>query len=95
MGTIILFVCVSVALAFLSGMFFTLMNDSHNDNYALGFMFVMCCLIVSICLSIAATQEYYVKKEYSSVKYDLKKKVITIEEDNTVKLDTIYTFIRK
>lgn len=95
MGTIILLVGVSIALAFLSGMFFTLMNDSHNDNYALGFMFTMCCLILSICLSIKTTQEYYEKKEYSSVKYELKKKVIRIEEDNTAQLDTVYTFTHK
>ena len=55
-------------------------------------------LIVSVSLPISATYSYVKNvenKEYSSTKYNLKKKVITTEEDNTVKLDTIYTFTNK
>lgn len=102
MGTIILFVCVSILFlcvsilfAFLLGVLSTLKHVSYKDNYTLGFLISMGCFLVSVGLSIAATQEYYEKKEWPSVKYNLKKKVITAEEDNTVELDTIYTFIRK
>lgn len=94
MGTIILFVCCSILLAFLLGVMFEARFDSY-DNNALWFIITMFFLGVCIELSIFATQEYYEKKEYSSVKYDLKKKVITIEEDNTIKLDTLYKFMRK
>ena len=52
-------------------------------------------LIVSMGLSVGLTYEYVKNKEYSSTKYNLKKKVITTEENNTVKLDTIYTFTNK
>lgn len=95
MGTIILFVCVSIVLAFLSGILSTLKHVSYKDNYTRGFLISMACFLVSVGLSIAATQEYYEKKELSSAKYNLKQKVITDEEDNTVKLDTINTFIHK
>ena len=60
-----------------------------------GSQFLHSFFALTLGLSIAAIQEYYEKKEYSSTKYELKKKVITIEEDNTIKLDTVYTFIRK
>ena len=53
---------------------------------------------MSVSLPISATCSYVENietKEYSSTKYSLKKKVVTIEEDSTVKLDTIYTFTNK
>ena len=55
-------------------------------------------LIVSVSLPISVTYSYVKNvenKEYSSTEYNLKKKVITTEEDNTVKLDTIYIFTNK
>jgi hypothetical protein len=52
-------------------------------------------LILNVGLSIAAIQVYYEKKEYLPTKYELKKKVIHIEEDNTIKLDTVYKFMCK
>ena len=69
-------------------------NSSDNDNNVSAFVWYM-ILIVSIGLSIGMTYLYVENKEYSSTKYNLKKKVITTEEDNTVKLDTIYTFTNK
>lgn len=53
---------------------------------------------MSVSLPISATCSYVENietKEYLSTKYSLKKKVVTIEEDSTVKLDTIYTFTNK
>ena len=49
-------------------------------------------LILNVGLSIAAIQVYCEKKEYLPAKYEFKKKVIPVEEDNTIELDTIYTF---
>lgn len=94
-GFSILFLCVSILFAFLLGILSTLKHVSYKDNYTRGFLISMGCFLVSVGLSIAATQEYYEKKELSSVKYNLKQKVVTDEEDNTVKLDTINTFIHK
>lgn len=97
MGAIILFVCVSIVLAFLSGalFIFILMINSYDDKNVHLFILAMCCLGFSIWFSIMKTQEYYEEKEWSSVKYNLEKKVIPIEEDNTIKLDTIYTFTHR
>lgn len=98
MGLIILFTFIAVIIAFVSGIIVAVTDSSDNDNDVLAFVVVMFFLIVSVSLPISATCSYVKNvetKEYSSTKYSLKKKVITIEEDNTVKLDTIYTFTHK
>lgn len=93
MGLIILFTVISIIIAFVSGI--AIADSSDNDNAVITFAVSMLFLIVSIGLSIGVTYEYVENKEYSSTKYNLEKKVITTEEDNTVKLDTIYTFTNK
>lgn len=98
MGLIILFSVIAVLVAFATGRIVTVFDSSDNDNDVLAFVIVIFFLIVSVSLPISATCSYVENvetKEYSSTKYSLKKKVITIEEDNTVKLDTIYTFTHK
>lgn len=95
MGLIILFTFIAVIIAFVSGIIVVVTDSSDNDNDALAFVVVMFFLIVSVSLPISATYSYVENKEYSSTEYSLKKKVITTEEDNTVKLDTIYTFTNK
>lgn len=95
MGLIILFTVISIIIAFVSGIAIAVADSSDNDNVVFTFVVAMFFLIVSIGLSIGVTYKYVENKEYSSTKYNLKKKVITTEEDNTVKLDTIYTFTNK
>lgn len=95
MGVIILCTFISIIIAFLSGILVAVTDSSDNDNAVFIFVVDMFFLIVSVGLSIGATYLYVENKEYSSTKYNLKKKVITTEEDNTVKLDTIYTFTNK
>ena len=98
MGLIVLFTFIAVSVAFVTGRMVAVYDSSDNDNDVLAFVVVMFFLIVSVSLPISATYSYVENvetKEYSSTEYSLKKKVITIEEDNTVKLDTIYTFTHK
>lgn len=98
MGLIILFSVIAVLVAFAAGIIAAVFDSSDNDNDVLTFVVVIFFLIVSVSLPISATYSYVKNvetKEYSSTKYNLKKKVITIEEDSTVKLDTIYTFTNK
>lgn len=98
MWLIILFTVIAVLVAFVTGRMAAVYDSSDNYNDVLAFVIVMFFLIVSVSLPISATCSYVKNvetKEYSSTKYSLKKKVITIEEDNTVKLDTIYTFTNK
>lgn len=95
MGLISLFTFIAVLVAFATGIIVAVSDSSDNDNDVLAFVVAMFFLIVSVSLPIGATYSYVENKEYSSTKYNLKKKVITIEEDNTVKLDTIYTFTNK
>lgn len=95
MGLIILCTFISIIIAFFSGIIIAVGDSSDNDNNIVAFVVSILFLIVSISLSIGVTYEHVENKEYSSTKYNIKKKVITTEEDNTVKLDTIYTFTNK
>lgn len=95
MGLIILLTVISIIIVFSAGIIVAVGNSSGDDNNVFAFVVGIVLLIVSIGLSIGVTYEYVENKEYSSTKYNLKKKVITTEEDNTVKLDTIYTFTNK
>lgn len=95
MGALILFGCTSIALAFLSGMLFVTINDSPDEDFGCLPIMAVFGFIISVGLFIGAIYEYYQNKEYPLTKYELKKKVITIEENNTVKMDTVYTFKHK
>ena len=98
MGLIILLTFIAVLVAFATGIIVAVFDSSDNDNDVLAFVVSIVLLIVSVSLPIGATYSYVENvetKEYSSTEYSLKKKVITIEEDSTVKLDTIYTFTHK
>lgn len=88
-GAVILFVFLSLLFAFLLGIFITKMRDDIDIVWCVAATFG---LILNVGLSIAAIQVYYEKKEYLPTKYEFKKKVIPVEEDNTIELDTIYTF---
>ena len=98
MGSISLCTFIAVTVAFVTGRIVAVFDSSDNDNDVLAFVVSIVLLIVSVSLPIGATYSYVENvetKEYLSTEYSLKKKVITIEEDNTVKLDTIYTFTHK
>lgn len=100
MGLIIFLTFIAVSIAFATGRIVAVFDssDNDNDNDVLAFVVSIVLLIVSVGLPISATCSYVKNvetKEYSSTEYNLKKKVITTEEDNTVKLDTIYTFTNK
>lgn len=95
MGVIVLVFCITSVLTFFAGMVLAAMNDSEEDTRVFSSIIATLCFIVSAGLCIGVTHEYVEKKEYSSTKYNLKKKVITTEEDNIIKLDTIYTFKHK
>ena len=95
MGALILFGCITIALTFLSGMLFVTINDSPDEDFGCLPIMTVFGFAISAGLSIAAIHAYCENKEYPSTKYELKKKVIRIDENSTIKLDTIYTFKHK
>lgn len=95
MGGIILIICISILTAFFTGVVFSVKLDPKDGNNSSSFIIAFLCILVPICFSVGVTYEYVENKEYSSTKYNLKKKVITTEENNTIKLDAIYTFKHK
>ena len=96
MGAVILFVFLSIVFAFCSGAIYTEARDSRDTGIMNIFIAAACGFLICIGFSIFSIQRYYTEKcegkEYSSVKYELKKKVVITEEDNVIKMDTIYTF---
>ena len=95
MGALILFGCISIALAFLSGMLFVTINDSPDEDFGCLPIMAVFGFLISVGLFIGAIYEYCQNKEYPSTKYELKNKVIRIDENSTIKLDTVYTFKQK
>ena len=80
MGTIILFVCATLALTFLSGMLFATIKDSPDENYGCLPIIAICGLGISVGLSIAAIHAYCENKEYPSAKYELKRKLLLLKK---------------
>lgn len=99
-GVIILF--FSVAL-FFTGIFCgtTIFDDLKNNTKA-QLLFVLCVLAISIettlfCDSInkCCSESSKAKMEFSLDEYDINKKTIVVEGNNSTKTDTVYFFARK
>lgn len=48
--------------------------------------------VIGIAYFTHVNQEYFEKKEYSATEYQLNRKIITVDENDTVKVDTLYSF---
>lgn len=53
-------------------------------------LFMVCVIEFTL-----ANQEYLEKKEYSVTEYQLNRKIVTVDENNTVKVDTLYYFEKR
>lgn len=51
--------------------------------------------MISVACFAYANQKYFEKKEYSVTEYQLNRKIITVDENNTVKVDTVFSLTRK
>lgn len=93
MAAIFIWGILTLMLAFMLGGLLPKNIQTDNERDLDHIVLVFCCVFAAcFALYLNANRRYYDGKEYSSVKYELKKKVITIEEDDTIELDTIYTF---
>ena len=54
MVALILFGCILIALAFLSGMLFVAINDSPDEDFGCLPIMAVCGFVISVGLSIAA-----------------------------------------
>ena len=76
------------------------MDDDTEDKGAkkVAFCFLVAMTIffvIAFTFLIDSNKRYYEEKEYSLTEYDMNKKTIVTEGNNSAKTDTVYFFVRK
>lgn len=97
MGTVIFWGIVAILMAFVLGLFFDTLMDI-SDKSAVGIVLLMIGTVLFMICVIGftlANQKYFEKKEYSATEYRINEKIVTVEENNVVKVDTLYSLTRK
>lgn len=97
MGIVIFWGIVAILMAFVLGLFFDTLMDI-SDKSAVGIVLLMIGTVLFMVCVIGftlANQKYFEKKEYSVTEYHLNKKIVTVDENNTVKVDTLYSFEKR
>ena len=99
MGHIILWLTLSLLLAFAMGWLSAIAITGDSDEAgraAVVFTFLcMFFLTLSVTFLSRSAQEYYEAKEYSAAEYNFNQKIIISEENNVVKVDTVYSLTKK
>lgn len=94
MGGVIFWGIIALLMAFVIGAFSNMLIDSSDTTVTGLFILVIGALLFVLCVACFthANQEYFEKKEYSATEYQLNRKIITVDENDTVKVDTLYSF---
>ena len=99
MGDIILWLTLSLLLAFTMGWLSDIAITADSDEAgraAVVFTFLcMFFLTLSVTFLSRSAQEYYEAKEYSAAEYNFNQKIIISEENNVVKVDTVFSLTKK
>lgn len=97
MGTVIFGGALAILIAFILGAFSNMLIDSRDTSAEGLFSLVAGTLLFVLCVIcfIFANQKYFEKEEYSATEYRLNEKIITVEENNIVKTDTLYSFEKR
>ena len=99
MGDIILWLTLSPLLAFAMGWLSDIAITGDSDEAgraAVVFTFLcMFFLTLSVTFLSRSAQEYYEAKEYSAAEYNFNQKIIISEENNVVKVDTVFSLTKK
>lgn len=97
MGEVIFWGILVILTAFVLGTYSNMFIDSR-DSSAMGlFLLVAGTLLLVICVICFTfvNQKYFEKKEYSATEYRLNEKIVTVDENDTVKVDTLYSFKKR
>lgn len=99
MGYIILYLTLSLLLAFAMGWLSDIAITADSDEACIAAVVVTLLCIFFLTLDVTflsgSAQEYFEKKEYSVTRYQLNRKIITVDENDTVKVDTLYSFKKR
>lgn len=97
MGEVIFWGILVIIIVFIIGAYSNMLMDS-NDTSLMGLFLLMCItllFVIGVTCFTFANQKYFEKKEYSVTEYHLNKKIITVDENDTVKVDTLYSFEKR
>ena len=103
MGMTIFLLILTLLAAFAMGGLFLVSITIEDDTEDKGVEKVSFCFLAAITVSfvialvflIDSNKRYYEEKEYSLTEYDINKKTIVVEGNNSTKTDTVYFFARK
>ena len=97
MGNIIFWGIVIIFLAFVLGLSFNTLMESKDKSVVGVALFVIgtFLLMLGVMGFTLANQKYFEKKEYSATEYHLNEKIVTVKENNAVKVDTLYSFEKR
>lgn len=97
MGIVIFWGILVILIAFIMGAILNMLIDS-SDTLAEGlFPLAIGTLLFVICGTgfIFTNQKYFEKKECSTTEYRLNRSIITVNKNNTVKVDTLYSLEKR
>lgn len=97
MAEVIFWGILIIIIVFIIGAYSNMLMDS-NDSSLSGLFLLMCItllFVIGVTCFTFANQKYFEKKEYSVTEYHLNKKIITVDENDTVKVDTLYSFEKR
>lgn len=97
MGVVIFWGILVILITLVIGASANMLIDSSDTSMMGGFFLVMGTLlfVLGVVCFTHANQEYFEKKEYSATEYQLNRKIITVNENDTVKVDTVFSLTRK
>ena len=97
MGFVIFWGILAILIAFILGAFTNMFIDSSDRSATELFSLVVGTLLFVICVTCFAfaNKKYFEKKEYSATEYRLNEKIVTVEENNIVKTDTLYSLEKR
>lgn len=99
MGYIILWLTLSLLLAFAMGWLsdIAITADSDEVRTAAVVLTLLCIFFLALDITFlsGSVQEYCEAKEYSAAEYNFNKKIIISEENNIVKVDTVFSLTKK
>lgn len=97
MGIVIFWGILVILIAFIMGAILNMLIDSSDTSAEGLFSLVIGTLLLVICgiCFIFTNQKCFEKKEYSTTEYRLNRSIITVNKNNTVKVDTLYSLEKR
>lgn len=82
-------------LAFMLGGLLPKNIQTDNEADLNHITMVFCCVFAAcFALYLNANRRYYEHKKYPATEYNINKKIVISEENNTIKVDTLYYFTK-